>query len=117
MKALLLLVPVWVWALVATLALSGAYVTGRWHAGTKCELRELRAEAKADGRAEKVTEDADKRADKIRADVRQDTEESTDEAAAIVDGLPDTCPQQPQRLRDLGESALEGARGEVLPAS
>jgi hypothetical protein len=93
----------------------GLYVLGRVHASDNCELRQLRTEAKADGRAEKVTDDADRKAEKIRADVRRDTEESTDEAQAIVDALPAGCPVQPDRLRDLGRAAVEGARAEVLP--
>jgi hypothetical protein len=106
----------WLIVLGAVVALyGGGYVHGRIAGSQKCELRQLKADAKADARADKVGEETGKAAEKIRADVRQDTEESTDEAQRIVDALPATCPQQPDRLRELGNDAVEGARREVLP--
>lgn len=104
-------------ALLAVIALS---VGSAWLVGVgeaRCEAKREAAEAKADVKAADVAKKSGEEAAKARATIRKESTDAQAEARVIVRTLDPGCPSQPPRLRELGESAVQGARGEVLPAS
>ncbi len=63
-----------------------------------------------------MSKGAHAKAQEAREGIRKETEESTNEAEQIVAGLPATCPPMPERLRELGRDAVQGASREMLSA-
>ena len=117
MVALLRRVPWQVWAAVAFIGWTGLAVQcGRWIERSAIEQRQEAAEAKADAKADRVAKQAQGEAKKARDTIRKESDDAQAEVRTIVRTLPATCPSQPDRLRELGDAAVQGARGEVLPA-
>ena len=106
---------VWV-ALAFALLLGAVYLKGRLDGREACQQRQEAAEAKADAKAEQVAKRAQGDAKKARDTIRKESNDAQAEVRTIVRTLPSTCPSQPDRLRELGDAAVQGARGEVLPA-
>lgn len=108
------------WQAWAVIALCALLLGLRWHwigvGYDRCQSQTAEAERKADVKADIVTKKAAESATVARQDIRKDAEDASDEARIIVRTLPASCPAQPKRLRDLGEQAVEGARGEMLGA-
>ena len=110
-------VPALAWqvlACVVAVSLASSWLIGIGEA--RCEARQEKAEAKADVKAAGVAEKSDAEATAARTTIRKESSDAQSEARVIVRNLPTACAVQPDRLRELGESAVEGARGEVLPA-
>lgn len=103
-------VPALVWqALAGILAVS---LASSWLIGigeAQCEARQEKAETKADVKAAKVAAESDEKADLAKTTIRKESTDAQSEARDIVHSLPTGCPTQPDRLRELGESAVEAA--------
>jgi len=116
--AFLQAVPRWVWGLLAVVALvSGVWLHGRSSGKAACEASYARVEAKAEAKAERVSKRAQDAAIAAKTDIRKESDDAQAEVRTIVRTLPATCPDQPDRLRELGRAAVESAGREVLPAS
>lgn len=117
LRALAARVPLLAWqvlACVVAVSLASSWLIGIGEA--RCEARQEKAELKADVKAAGVAEKADAEATAARTTIRKESSDAQSEARVIVRNLPTACPVQPDRLRELGDAAVEGARGEVLPA-
>jgi len=103
-------VPALVWqALAAVVAVS---LASSWLIGVgedRCEAKQEKAEAKADVKAAGVAKKSNEAATEARTTIRKESSDAQSEARVIVRNLPTACAVQPDRLRELGESAVEAA--------
>src|SRR5690606_36911682 len=102
--------------LVAAVALS---LGSSWLVGVgeaRCQAAQEAAEKRADAKGERVAKRAQGAAQKARDTIRKESDDAQAEVRTIVRTLPATCPDQPDRLRELGRAAVESAGREVLPA-
>jgi len=111
------LVPREVWAALAILALlGGVWLHGRSSGKEACQRAQEAAEKRADAKGERVAKRAQNAASAAKAEIRKESDDAQAEVRTIVRTLPATCPDQPDRLRELGRAAVESAGREVLPA-
>lgn len=82
----------------------------------RCEAKQAVLEDKADVKAASVAKESNAEADKARDSIRKESSDAQAEVRTIVRTLPATCPEQPPRMRELGDAAVEAASREVLPA-
>lgn len=110
-------VPALVWqGLAAVLAVS---LASSWLIGIgegRCRAKFEAAEEKADVKAAGVAKKSSEAATAARDTIRKESSDAQAEARVIVRNLPAVCPAQPDRMRELGDAAVEAARGSVLPA-
>jgi hypothetical protein len=105
-------VPVRVWLALAAVALLGlTFQSGRWYERRAQESAQEAAEKRADAKAGRVAKQAHDDAEKATAVIRDRTEDVADEVEREMDGAR-VCPEpvQPERVRELGEQAVEAAR-------
>ena len=111
-------VPALVWqGLAAVLAVS---LASSWLIGIgegRCRAKFEAAEAKADVKAAGVAKKSSEAATAARDTIRKESSDAQAEARVIVRNLPAACPRQPDRLRELGESAVEAASRGVPAAA
>ena len=103
-------VPALVWqalAAIVAVSLASSWLIGIGEA--RCEAKQEKAEAKADVKAAKVATEASEKAGEAKTTIRKESNDAQAEARDIVHSLPAGCPAQPDRLRELGESAVEAA--------
>jgi hypothetical protein len=116
-KKLLGSVPRWAWGLLAAVALlGGVWMHGRAAGKEACQRAQEAAEKRADAKGERVAKRAQDAAKRVRDTIRKESDDAQAEVREIVRYLPSTCPSQPDRVRELGDAAVQGARREVLPA-
>lgn len=116
-RALASRVPLLVWqalALLVALSLSSSWLVGVGE--SRCEAKQAKAEDKADIKAAGVAAKAGTEAKDATTTIRKESSDAQAEARVIVRSLPAACSSQPDRLRELGESAVEAARGSVPAA-
>lgn len=94
---------------VGLIAGSGMYAKGRHDGKAGCAAAQAKAEDKADVKAAKVATEASEKAGEAKTTIRKESSDAQSEARDIVHSLPAGCPAQPDRLRELGESAVEAA--------
>lgn len=110
-------VPARWWLAAAFVALLGlTFQAGRWYERSAAEKAQDKSENRADAKGEKVAGKAQAKAQEATATTRQEASDAQAEARVIVRTLPADCPEQPARLRELGESAVEATR-RSLPAT
>lgn len=83
----------------------------------RCRAKFEAAEAKADVKAAEVAAKADAEAKDATTTIRKESEDAQAEARVIVRSLPAVCPAQPDRLRELGDAAVEAASRGVPAAA
>lgn len=115
--AIYLKIPRWLRLTVGSLViLLTAYSFGYDSGLESCRSAQEAGDDKADAKASRVAKGAQAKAQEALEGIRKETKESTDEAEQIVAGLPATCPPLPERLRELGRDAVQGASREMLSA-
>lgn len=108
-------VPRWAWGLLAAVALlGGVWLHGRASGKEACLASQAAAEARADVKAAKAAGRAVEKAESQRADVRKATKGAVNEVRIIYRNR-DCAEPMPDRVRELGQQAVERARG-ALPA-
>ena len=108
-------VPRWAWSLLAVVALcAGLWLHGRSSGKQACLASQAAAEARADVNAAKVAGRAVEKAESQRADTRKATKGAANEVRIIYRDRDCALPM-PDRVRVLGQDAVERARG-ALPA-
>jgi hypothetical protein len=97
--------------LAAVIAGSGLYAVGLKHGEERTLAAQEAAEKRADAKAGRVAKQAHDDAEKATAVIRDRTEDVADEVEREMDGAR-VCPEpvQPERVRELGEQAVEAAR-------
>ena len=108
-------VPAAAWAAVA--AVLAVSLASGWLVSVgeeRCQAAQEAAEAKADAKGAIVAKRSQAAAHKAREGIRKESQDAVTEVRTIIRTLPATCPVQPDRLRQLGDAAVQGARGEVL---
>ena len=118
LRALAARVPLLAWqvlACVVALSLASSWLIGVGE--DRCAAAPAKAEDKADVKAAKVTGDARDEADQAKTTIRKESQDAQAEARVIVRSLPAACPAQPDRLRELGDAAVEAASRGVPAAA
>lgn len=106
---------VWL-AMAGVMVLGFSFQCGRWYERSVAQERQEAAEKRADAKGEIAAKRAHGAAQKARDTIRKESDDAQAEVRTIVRTLPATCPDQPDRLRELGRAAVESAGREVLPA-
>lgn len=111
-------VPWQAWALVGLVALILAL---RWHwigvGVERCTAAQEAAQDKQVAKGQEAAKRAQGAATAVKRDIAKVSQSEQAEVRTIVKYLPASCPSQPDRLREIGQRAVERTRASLPAAS